>query len=251
MIFFEKHGVEDKDFFRRTYLKNYSFPLHFHLAFEMIYVNEGHLSVTIDQKEYKLHKNDLAFIFPNQVHGFSTDDSSEITIVLFSTELIGDFFMSYKGLIPDNNILHLKDGFSIDNFESIYGRKSFLYYICDKLVREKSFNKVKQTVQTKLINKIILFVEENYSMECTLKDVASNLGYDYPYISKLFVQQMGMTFTVYLNNYRISQACYLLKNSNLSIGEIASKCGYNNLKTFHRNFREIIGITPKEYRSME
>lgn len=75
MIFFEKHGVENKEFFRMTRLKNYSFPLHFHLAFEMIYVKDGHLRVSIGQKEYKLNKNELAFVFPNQIHGFKTTES--------------------------------------------------------------------------------------------------------------------------------------------------------------------------------
>lgn len=62
---------------------------------------------------------------------------------------------------------------------------------------------------------------------------------------------MNITFTEYLNNYRISQACYLLKNSNQSIGEIAINCGYNSLRTFHRNFRKITEMTPNEYRKLE
>lgn len=251
MIFFETHGVKDKEFFRMTSIKNYSFPLHFHLTFEIIYINEGHLSVSIDQKEYLLQKNDLAFIFPNQIHGFKTTDHSEITIILFSAELIGDFFINYKGMVPEDNILYLKNGFNGEKLRTIYSKKSFLYYICDKLIRHKRFNKVMQTPQTKLLHKMIHFVEENYSADCTLKDVAQKLRYDYQYLSKLFVKQMGMTFTSYLNNYRISQACYLLKNSNQSIKDIATNCGYNNLKTFHRNFRKITGTTPKEYKNME
>lgn len=251
MVFFEKHGVEDKNFFRITPLKNYSFPLHFHLAFEMIYINKGHVTVSIDQKEYKLEKNDLAFIFPNQIHEFITKDYSEITIILFSTELIGDFYIHYKGLVPNDNILHLDKELDFESLNTIYGKKSFLYGLCDKLVQSKHFNNIKMSPQTKLLHKIILYVEENYSSECSLKDVAKKLQYDYPYLSKVFVSQMDMTFTRYLNNYRISQACYLLKNSSQSISSIASNCGYNNLKTFHRNFRKITGQTPKEYRDLE
>jgi AraC-like DNA-binding protein len=59
---------------------------------------------------------------------------------------------------------------------------------------------------------------------------------------------MKMPFTDYLNHYRISQACYILKNSNQSIGEVASQCGFNNLRSFHRNFRIITRQSPKEYR---
>lgn len=248
MIFFEKHGVEGKEFFRLVPLKNFSFPLHFHMAFEIIYVNCGHLIISIDQKEYRLQKDDLAFVFPNQIHEFVTEDYSEITVILFSTELIGDFFMNYKGRVPNNSILHLENGLNDDKLGTTYSQKSFLYYICDQFVQKKVFIPVKQSIQTKLLHKIILYVEQNYSHDFNLKDVAKKLQYDYPYISKLFTRQMDITFTQYLNNYRISQACYLLKNSEKSIGDIALNCGYNNLKTFHRNFRKTTNQSPREYR---
>lgn len=248
MVFFQKHGVEGKEFFRISLLKNYHFPPHFHRAYELIYINEGQVSVTVDQKEYLLQKNSLAFIFSNQIHEFKAIDYSEIVIILFSPELIGDFYMDYKGYIPTDNVLHLDEEISLKKLDSIYGQKSFLYSVCAELTNQKTFIPVKQSAQTKVLYKILLFVEQNYSEDCTLKSVAKHLQYDYPYISKLFVQLMNMTFTDYLNHYRISQACYLLKNSSQSIGEIAIKCGYSNLRTFHRNFREITGKSPREYR---
>lgn len=250
MVLFEKHGVEGKEFFRFFPLKNYSFPLHFHRAYEIIYVNDGQLYVSVDQKEYLLRENDLVFIFTNQMHEFRTVDDSDITIILFSPELIGDFFMNYKGLIPNDGSLHLKT-VDLSKLHSVYGQKSFLYAVCAELISQKSFIPVRQSPKTKVLYKMLLYVEGNYSTGCTLKEAAKHLQYDYPYLSKLFVQQMSMTFTDYLNRYRISQACYLLKNSQQAVGEVAIKCGYNNLRTFHRNFREITGKAPREYRATD
>ncbi|MDH2331471.1 helix-turn-helix transcriptional regulator [Paenibacillus polymyxa] len=251
MVLFEKHGMEGEEFFHFFPLKNYSFPLHFHRAYEMIYVNDGQLYVSIDQKEYLLKENDLVFIFTNQMHEFKTIDYSDITIILFSPELIGDFFMNLKGLIPNDSALHLERAIDFSKLNSIYSQKSFLYAVCADLINQKSFTLVKQSPQTKVLYKMLLYVEENYSTDCTLKDIAKYLQYDYPYLSKLFAQQMNMTFTDYLNHYRISQACYLLKNSQQAIGEVAIKCGYNNLRTFHRNFKEITRRAPREYRAMD
>ena len=251
MVLFEKHGVDGKEFFKYFPLKNYHFPLHFHRAYELIYINDGHLSVSIDKKEYLLNKNDVAFIFNNQMHEFKTIDFSEITIILFSPELIGDFYMNFKGFIPNDNILHLEDEINLKKLNSIYSQKSFLYAVCADLITQKSFLPVKQSPQTKVLYKILLYVEQNYSSDCTLKAIAKHLQYDYPYISKLFVHLMSMTFTDYLNRYRISQACYLLKKFNQSIGEIAISCGYSNLRTFHRNFRKITSQSPKEYRILD
>ncbi|OPJ65259.1 helix-turn-helix transcriptional regulator [Clostridium oryzae] len=251
MVFFEKHGVDEKEFFRFFPLKNYHFPLHFHRAYELIFVNDGQISVSIDQKEYLMQKNEFAFIFNNQLHEFRTIDYSEITIILFSPELIGDFFMKFKGFIPSDNVLHFEEKLDLKKLKSIYSQKSFIYGICDNLINHTSFAPIKQSSQTKALYKILLYVEKHYSVDCTLKTVAKHLQYDYPYLSRLFVQLMNMSFTDYLNNYRISQACYLLKNTNQSIDEIADNCGYNNLRTFHRNFRKITGHSPKEYRILD
>jgi AraC-type DNA-binding domain-containing proteins len=251
MAFFEKHGVAEKEFIWYEPLKNFSFPLHFHRAYELIFINDGQLSVTINQKEFLLQKNDLAFIFTNQMHEFKTIESSEITILLFSPELIGDFYMNYKGYIPENNILRLERELDLNGLSSIYSQKSFLYSICSDLINQTKFVPIKQTPQTKVLYKILLYVEQNYSSDCSLKAVAKHLQYDYPYLSKLFVKLMDMTFTDYLNHYRISQACYLLENDHLQVGEVALRCGYNNLRSFHRNFRKLTGNSPKKYRGLD
>lgn len=246
-MFFEKHGMEE-NLFNFFSLKNYCFPRHFHRAYELIFIDDGHLFVSIDQKEYLLKKNDFVFIFNNQIHEFKTIDYSEITVVIFSPELIGDFFMKFKGLVPNDNILHFDGKLELKKLKLVYNQKSFLYAICAELVNKTFFVPIRQSSQTKIFYKILLYVEKNYSTNCTLKTVAKYLKYDYCYLSKLFTSLMHMSFTDYLNHYRISQACYLIKNTNEPIGQIAINCGYDNLRTFHRNFRKIVNHSPKEYR---
>ncbi|MCT2535493.1 AraC family transcriptional regulator [Aquibacillus koreensis] len=251
MVFFEHHGVEETESFQFFQLVNYNFPLHFHRAYELIIVNEGQLELSIDQKDYVLEQNDLAFIFNNQMHEFRTTGHSNITIVIFTPELIGHFFMNYKGYIPENNVIHLQRASDLDALNSIYRQKSFLYDICSTLVENTSFVAVENSTKTKVLHKILLYVDGHYMHECTLKAVSKHLQYDYPYLSKLFVQMTHMTFTEYLNHYRISQACYLLKNSQQTIGEIAINCGYNNLRSFNRNFKKITNHSPKQYRELQ
>ncbi|WP_226037467.1 helix-turn-helix transcriptional regulator [Aquibacillus saliphilus] len=250
MVFFEHHGVEEKESFQHFTLVNSNFPLHFHRAYELIIVSEGELLVTIDQKEYSLTKNDVAFIFNNQMHEFKSIDHSKSTIVIFSPELIGHFFMNYKGYIPGNNVFQLKHLPDLNALHSIYSQKSFLYDICSTLVDHTEFIPVEHSTKTKVLHKILLFVDKNYIYECSLKVVAQELQYDYAYLSKLFIQMTNMSFTEYLNYYRISQACYLLKNSQQSIYEITINCGYTNLRSFNRNFKKITNHSPKRYREL-
>jgi YesN/AraC family two-component response regulator len=248
VAFFEPHGVEANDSFRTTRLCNFTFPLHFHHAYELIIVNDGELLVTIDQKEYQLHKNDAAFVFNNQMHEFKTMEHSDISIVIFSPEIIGHFFMKYKGYVPVNNVIHLSHVPDFATLDSIYRRKGFLYDICGSLVDQTEFTPVEYSTKTKVLHKILLYVDSQYSTDCTLKVIAKHLQYDYAYLSKLFVHMTNMTFTEYLNHYRTSQACYLLKNSEQSISEIAINCGYTNLRSFNRNFKRITNYSPRKYR---
>ena len=250
MAFFEHHGIKENETFHISRSRNLDFPLHFHHAYELIFVNEGELFVTIDQQTYTMKEKDVAFIFNNQIHGLQTVDHSDITIVIFSPEIIGHFFMNYKGFVPKNNIIHLDELPNLSKLDSIYRQKGFLYQICGTLIEQTEFIPVEYSNKTKVLHQILLYVDNNYGSSCTLKEIARNIQYDYAYLSKLFVQMTNMTFTEYLNHYRISQACYLLKNSPRSITEIAYHCGYNNLRTFNRNFKRITSYSPSKYREL-
>lgn len=250
MVFFEPHGVEEQESFHIVTLTNFSFPLHFHRAYELIIVHEGRLRVTIDQKEYFLQQNEAAFIFNNQMHEFTTAGHSAITIIIFSPELIGRFFMDYKGFIPVNNTFSLSKDVQLPPEDSVYRQKSFLYGICSTLEENTDFKPVQYSAKTKILHQMLLYVDNNYAAECTLKAVAEHLQYDYPYLSKLFVQMAGMTFTEYLNYYRISRACYLLKSSQQPIGEIAADCGYSSLRSFNRNFQSFVRDSPRRFREI-
>lgn len=248
MAFFENHGIEENEYFQSLTLYYKHFPLHFHRAYEIVIVNEGSMTLTVDQKEYNVHEKEAAFIFPNQMHAITSSPGADIKIFIFSPELIGHFFMNYKGMIPTNNIVTFEELPNLSALDSIYSQKAFLYHFCDELVKQADFTLVKYSPKTKITHKMLLFVDAHFHEECTLKTAAAELQYDYVYLSKLFRQMTNMTFTEYLNHYRISQACYQLKNSQKAVGDIAEACGYNNLRSFHRNFRRMMHCSPGDYR---
>lgn len=66
---------------------------------------------------------------------------------------------------------------------------------------------------------------------------------------RFFKERTGKTFTEYLNQIRIQQACKLLLETDLSISQIAFQVGFQNLSYFNRTFRKLGGSTPKAYRS--
>lgn len=249
MAFFEHHGLEEKEFFRFNHLKTEGFPLHFHRAYEIIFVKKGTLYLTIEGKEYFVDENKAFFIFPNQMHGFKISKHSQIQLVIFSPELIGHFFENLKGLIPVDPEFSIQQFPEDFDFNTIYSKKSFLYSMCDILMKSTSFSQFDYSTKIQTIQKVVAYVDMHFSQPMTLIDVAESLQYDYAYLSRIFLQVTKISFTEFLNHYRISQACYYLRNTDKLISDIALDCGYQNMRSFHRNFKKIMHVLPGKYRS--
>jgi YesN/AraC family two-component response regulator len=94
------------------------------------------------------------------------------------------------------------------------------------------------------------YVEKNFMGECTLKELAQEFNYDYAYLSKYFIRSIEMPFKEYVNRRKISEASHLLLTTDQSILEIAYHSGYQSLRSFNRNFKQLTGFTPSEYREL-
>ncbi|MCR5215055.1 MAG: response regulator [Eubacterium sp.] len=101
------------------------------------------------------------------------------------------------------------------------------------------------------IGKSISYINENFSRDLSLDDVARFVDISPYYFSKLFKQEMGENFVEYLTKYRVAQAKTFLANESLSIKEICGMVGYSDPNYFSRIFKKYEGVTPTEYRNGE
>lgn len=72
----------------------------------------------------------------------------------------------------------------------------------------------------------IKYIQFNYSHDISVDDIAKAVGVSRSHLYRVFMSNVGQSPIDYLTDYRISEACYLLKNSNLSIAEIAVSVGF-------------------------
>lgn len=98
------------------------------------------------------------------------------------------------------------------------------------------------------ILRAIAYIRENYANKISQEDVANYLSITPEYLSTLFHREMNKTFSVFVNEFRVSHAKRLLKGSDLKIYEIAEQVGFTDTKYFNRVFKDIEGISPKEFR---
>ena len=78
-------------------------------------------------------------------------------------------------------------------------------------------------------------------------DIAKAVGVSRSHLYRVFMSNVGQSPIDYLTNYRISEACYLLKNSELSIAEIAVSVGFFDQFYFSRVFKKNKGVPPSRY----
>lgn len=93
------------------------------------------------------------------------------------------------------------------------------------------------------------YVEEHYTENLTVKEVAGIIGISSGYLSTMFNQSMGQSFVDYLNQLKINHACVYLEQNYLKVYEIAYKVGFQDEKYFTKVLKKIKEITPKEYRN--
>lgn len=94
---------------------------------------------------------------------------------------------------------------------------------------------------------LLRYVESNY-VSGSLAEAAEALHYDLCWLSRRIKRATGKTYTQIVQEKRLAQAAFLLKNTRQNIADIATSVGYENISYFHRLFAAAYGKSPKHYR---
>ncbi len=108
---------------------------------------------------------------------------------------------------------------------------------------------IKRNRHSHLVDQVITHVKDNYHEPLSLKTLSHEFKITAPYLGKLFSDETGETFTIWLNKLRIEKAIELMKTTDLTIREIALKTGYVNSNYFYKLFKKYMGVNPGEYQS--
>ena len=97
------------------------------------------------------------------------------------------------------------------------------------------------------VARVISYIEEHYKNNISLEKCAEHTGISYAHLSRIFKKETTLSFSEYLNHFRISRAKILLAENKLTIKKIAGETGFANYNYFFRVFKEVVGVTPAEY----
>lgn len=254
---------------------NKDVPLtHSHQYNEIYFLQSGKCNVYIDNETYCLEDGSVLFIPAFKEHTFIYPFTQDIkrTVLYISTEQLNWYFnkdfkdeinnlfinkhlqLSRKSFSNLSNIFEKIqfEKYSLDNMSELL-TKTYFFELIIYLIRCQRYThniNQKTNLSNITIGEIVNFIENNYSRQLTLPEIAAQFGISESSLTKKIKIFTNMTFKEYLTKTRIEEAKSLLISSEKSITEIAYECGYNNSNFFGDVFKKAVGMSPSSYRKM-
>ena len=225
------------------------------------FVVSGKGTYTVNNTVFELHAGDVFLAKPSQLITYSADQNEpwEYYWVGFNGACANKLVLQlpFRDNLPvhhcksDERVkkallnIFLSRGPEVRNETLMVG---YLYLFIAELMQEalelepRSANSSSQYV----IN-AIKYIQFNYSHDISIDDIAKAVGVSRSHLYRVFMSNVGQSPIDYLTSYRISEACFLLKNSQLSIAEIAVSVGFFDQFYFSRVFKKSKGVPPSKY----
>lgn len=221
---------------------------------EFLYFVKGRGHVIYNDQHYSVCRGDMVVINSDCFHAVSSQKNLEYYCLIVDT----DFFRSNGIPIDSLNYRQLiKNSDYIDFFEKLVFlykdktkncakiRAAILNFLIDIGDKHIETNVISDKFP-ECIKDSITFIKKHYSEELTIDDIVNYIGFSRAYFSRMFKKHTGVSIITYLNYIRCRQARVMLIKNELTVGQIAESCGFNNLSYFSKTYKSIMGILPSE-----
>lgn len=279
----EQLPISDSNPIRARYYdyNRFTYPWHFHSQYEIIYVKESYGSCFVGDCIEKYSAGDVILFGPNLPHYMRSDDIYHAedsalrvqgTIIQFEQNFLQyslnyyPQFLQIKTLLEESkrgilfpkksstHITGLISGFPEQRgFRQISVLLEILQEMANasqrKSLASPCYYEKFPSMGNKRIDKIISFINSNYTHYLKLNEVAEMANMNATAFCRFFKETTGKTFLQYVMDMRTGYACKLLTIGDMDISQIAVECGFDSISHFNRTFKLLIYMTPTQYRS--
>lgn len=273
---YEKSGNLDGTTLRCAVARQqtFDFAWHYHREYELTLITEGSGRRFVGTTIQYYRPGDLVLVGPDLPHTFSSEPYAGMAgavVAQFRDDFLGENFFaapqfrttaallarSARGLsfehVPEDvyNLLLSLPG--LDPTMQTLALLETLHRLAGHAraipITEPGYTPTPGTATRDRIDAVCKHLQQTHTAPISLKEVASLVHMPATSFSRFFHRTLGCTLTDYVNQLRVETACSLLINTDLPVTEIATRSGYQNLSNFHRRFRELKDMRPRDYRA--
>ncbi len=252
---------------------NFAAPAHWHDDIELIAVLRGEMNYHINGEIITIRQNEGVFINSRQLHyGFSKTkaECEFICVLIHPWMLCVTQALEKKYVVPlleNENITDIKLSSDIPWKKTVLNLIVDMYHAKDdrtapltaissflkiwSLIYEKSEILVcpkKQSSDFTILKNMIGYIQKCYCQRITLEGIAKSGAVGQSKCCKLFAKYIGTTPNAYLIQYRLHQSFWYLKNTDMTIAEVAQTVGFSGSSYYAKIFRKWCKKSPSEYR---
>lgn len=248
------------------------FP-HTHDEIEIMVILSGELNFTTTENGVQTaHPGDMCVFMPHQIHSFSSHTHNNHMYILKLHSRNSREKVNFNLLRFKNSLLRKDDPFNLLLREYIdklcvetqekktgfgFAANSLSNLIISEILRSDHIvhldtNSEKQIfTSSKLLSDVNQYITEHYTEVIHLEELANYCHFSKYYFAHQFKEITNMTFYDYLISYRLDNAKNLLLNTSHSINEISNLCGFTNIRSFNRTFKDQTNFTPSQFRKQQ
>ncbi len=264
----------------RSHTRFIHFPEHTHDYVEMVYMCAGETTHIVNGRQIQLEQGDLLFLSQSTTHEVCKAGEEDVAVNFI---VLPDFFAATLTAIGEEETPLRK--FLVD---CLCGQNTGLGYLHFRvsdikpvqnmvenllwILLQDTPNKRKMSQMTMALLFLLLmghtetlqngdqenaavfqvlrYIETDYAYG-SFAEIAQKLHYDTSWLSREIKRKTGKTYTQLVQEKRLAQAAFLLKNTDRNVSDISVAVGYENVSYFHRIFTETYGKSPRHYRLQE
>jgi AraC-like DNA-binding protein len=274
----EKIVYDDGGGFRASYITDSGGFWHFHPEYELVLNIKCNGTRIIGDSVELFDQYDMVFFAGNIPHCWNyyrTDNAlpdKHGIIVHFKFDSLGESLLSQHELHSLKELLTEAERGIVYSTEDAKNAENHL----ERMVKNKGIDKVIDFFHTikilsssdnkgylcsenyklafdewgnKRMTDVYTYIRENYFKPISLEKISKVAKMSPFAFSRFFKKNCGACFVEYLNRVRTNKACYLLRETEYQVQDIAVECGFASISNFNKQFRKSEGISPRDYRS--
>ena len=261
----------------RPHTRFIHFPEHTHDYVEVVYMCTGQTVHIVNGKHIRLEQGDLLFLSQSCTHEVCNAGINDVAVNFI---VLPDFFFTTLSTIGEEETPLRR--FLLDCLTGRNSEPGYLHFDVSGVPQVQNLvenllwtllwetplkRKMSQMTMSLLflqlmgltdtilnrdeddgaVLQVLRYVESDY-VSGSLSELAAQLHYDVSWLSREIKRKTGKTFTQLIQQRRLAQAAFLLKNTAWNVADVSVSVGYENVSYFHRIFFDAYGKSPKHYR---